>query len=206
MDKQREELFHFYQGFDSPLLNLTVDFEMPNILNKLKERNIPFFQYIVYCLCKTSQDLVNFRLRFDGEKIYEVKRIIPSYTVLRESQNFNFCTFEYCSNINQFLIASAAAKWKADNSSVLIHDDMSHRDYIFMTCLPWYKFSSIQHPVGRFKDSTIPSFAIGKYSKTDKFINFPMSIQVHHGLVDGVHIAAFLDLFLKNIKSSFLES
>lgn len=206
--ESRKELFEFYDQFDSPILNITVEIKISNIIPDLKKRGISFFQLCVYALCCSTNENENFKLRFDGEKIYKTQRIIPSYTVLREGGDFNFCTFEFDLNWNVFLTRSLEAKKKSETSKVLLKDDISHQDYIFMTCLPWFKFSSIQHPVGSFKKSTIPSFAIGQFSfcgssgglgDEPQELSFPLSIQVHHGLVDGLHIAQFIKSFEKNL-------
>jgi chloramphenicol O-acetyltransferase type A len=197
---QRKELFDFYQGFDSPILNITLDLEIQNIIPLLKEAKISFFQHFVYALCKSVLEIEHFNLRYDGKKIYKTKSLVPSYTVLRESGNFNFCTFEYTSDWSNFLERSMTAKSVAEQSEGLCHDDMEHKNYIFITCLPWFQFSSIQHPVGRFKDSTIPSFALGKFTITDSVMKMPLSVQVHHGLVDGVHIAQFVENLKTNLQ------
>lgn len=201
---QREELFEFYEGFDSPILNITLNLEVKNILPRLKEKEISFFQYFVYALCKSISEVDNFNYRFDGSKIYKTKRLIPSYTVLRETGLFNFCTFLYEQNWENFLKKSLEAKNIAEKSKKLCHDDMTHKDYVFITCLPWLNFTSVQHPVGRFKDSTIPSFAIGKYKVSPCSIEgekviIPLSVQAHHGLVDGVHISQLVEKLKINL-------
>lgn len=201
MDTQRKELFNFYQEFDSPILNITVDFKFKNVLTALKSNKISFFQYMVFNICKTCLEEENFSTRFDGKNIYKIKRLVPSYTVLRKTGNFNFCTFDYSSVWSEFLSTSLGAKQKAEEANHLILDDHTHRDYIFITCLPWFNFTSIQHPVGQFKDSTIPSFAIGQYRIDDDEVSIPLSIQVHHGLVDGIHISQFLEKLKFNIEN-----
>jgi chloramphenicol O-acetyltransferase type A len=201
VSKEREELFHFYQGFDSPVLNITSTIECRNFKRILKENNISLFQYLVYNVCKTTMEIDNFQYRYNGKSIYKIEQLIPSYTVMRKSGIFNFCTFKYTSRFNDFLNVSLEAKKKAESATALSMDDVTHQDYIFLTCLPWFNFSSIQHPVGKFKDSSIPSFAIGKIEESGTSMSFSLSIQVHHGLVDGIHIGEFLSKFKKHLES-----
>jgi chloramphenicol O-acetyltransferase type A len=201
LSTERQELFDFYQGFESPILNITSKIECKNFKSILKEKNISLFQYLIFNLCKTVMDVESFQYRYDGKAVYKINQLIPSYTVMRKTGNFNFCTFKYNSNLDDFLKTSLSAKEVAEQATHLLMDDLSHRDYIFMTCLPWFQFSSIQHPIGRFKDSTIPSFAFGKIEVKGALMSFPLSIQVHHGLVDGVHIHEFMNVFKSNLES-----
>ena len=202
---EREEMFHFFQGFDSPLLNITERLTIRNIKPELIEKNVSLFQYFVFCICKTLQEVENFNLRYDGNKIYKIQRLVPSYTVMRSNGIFNFCTFEFENNYKEFLAVSLKAKDIAEKSKSLIKDDLTHKDYVYMTCLPWTDFTSIQHPVGRFNDVTIPSIAFGKISVTNESLTFPISVQAHHGLVDGIHIAQFNTQLQQNLENIILS-
>ena len=46
--------------------------------------------------------------------------------------------------------------------------------------------------MARFGDCSIPNIAIGRFSHTNGRVEFPVAVQAHHGLVDGLHIAQFI--------------
>lgn len=205
ISEERIELFNFYQSFDSPILNITSKIEVPNFSTDLKLKQVSLFQYITYCICKSVMENQNFKLRYGESKIYEIDKLVPSYTVMREGEVFNFCSFDFNSKFDQFLRLSLDAKNIAERMKLLNRDDFSHKNYIFITCIPWFDFTSIQHPVSAFKDLTIPSFAFGKIEFNSDVLSFPFSIQAHHGLVDGIHIHKFISSFKTNLSKVLLE-
>jgi chloramphenicol O-acetyltransferase type A len=50
---------------------------------------------------------------------------------------------------------------------------------------------------------SVPKITFGKASLKDGKWLLPTSIEVHHGLVDGVHIAQFLEEFQKGMSGEF---
>lgn len=192
--EKRRDRFELFESMESPFLNITFRLEVPDFRPYCKEQNLPVFHFFLYYLFKALMNVENFRYRiYDGEVIL-IDQIIPSYTILNEENIFNFTRFEFSDDVNEFIRRSLAAKDESMKAPKLIHSasDVSARDlkdYVFITSLPWLDFTSIQHPVGRFKSADIPSLAWGKFSTLpDGRLSMPFSVQAHHGFVDGYHI------------------
>jgi chloramphenicol O-acetyltransferase type A len=67
--------------------------------------------------------------------------------------------------------------------------------------ITWLDFTSIQHPVGRFKSNDIPSLAWGKISELGNGkISLPFSVQAHHGFVDGYHVHLLSEQIKRSLK------
>ena len=62
------------------------------------------------------------------------------------------------------------------------------KDQVFVTCMPWLDFTSIQHPMASLATPDIPSLAWGRFSDGPEGLQLPFSVQAHHGFVDGYHI------------------
>ena len=63
-----------------------------------------------------------------------------------------------------------------------------------MSSLPWFSFNSITHPINNNKNElSVPRLTWGKYFESAGKTLIPLSIEVNHALVDGIHIAKFLD-------------
>ena len=75
----------------------------------------------------------------------------------------------------------------------------------FISSLPWLHYTSLIQPVAGGEESN-PRITWGKYERNveGKYM-MPVSILVHHALVDGVHIAAFYDSLNKLLKDSFFN-
>ncbi|WP_428866904.1 CatA-like O-acetyltransferase [Clostridium sediminicola] len=54
--------------------------------------------------------------------------------------------------------------------------------------LIWVSFTSITHPIQMNPVHSVPRIAWGKYFEENGKIKLPLSVQVHHSLVDGIHV------------------
>ena len=66
-------------------------------------------------------------------------------------------------------------------------------DLLYMTAIPWVSFTSFSHPIMALPADSIPRFAWGKFHENGNRLQMPLSVQGHHALIDGLHIARFYD-------------
>ena len=60
--------------------------------------------------------------------------------------------------------------------------------------LPWVDFTSMTHARDvNFRDS-VPKMAFGKLVQQGEQWRMPLSIEVHHGLMDGLHVGQFIQV------------
>jgi len=78
------------------------------------------------------------------------------------------------------------------SSGLRLNNDNIKKDLIRYSTFPWRTFSSLLHPTNHDNKESVPKITFGKaYSKEDKMF-LPVSIEANHGLVDGLHIAKYL--------------
>lgn len=192
--EKRRDRFELFDSMESPALNITFKLEVKDFRPFCKEKGYPPFHFFLYYLFKALMNVENFRYRIYQGEVILIDRLIPSYTILNEENIFNFTRFEFSEDVDEFIKRSLSAKEESMRTRELIHSasDVSVRelkDYVFITSLPWIDFTSIQHPVGKFKSADVPSLAWGKFTTLpDEKISMPFSVQAHHGFVDGYHI------------------
>ena len=59
--------------------------------------------------------------------------------------------------------------------------------------MPWVAYTHISHTNSGKKDNATPLFDWGKYQEKDGKVVMPVSVQVHHSFVDGIHIGKFAE-------------
>ena len=203
---KRKDRFDFFESFENPLLNITYKLETPDFLSFCKEEKIPVFHFFLFCIMKTLNQSDNFKYRYFNGEVIKIDEIYGSYTTINEENLFNYTRFEHSDELSIFIERSLASKEEAMKATGLINTgiELSPREmknYVFITSLPWLEFTSIQHPVYKFKSADIPALAWGKFTKTeDGKITMPFSIQAHHGFIDGFHINEF-GVVLNNVIS-----
>lgn len=191
--EKRRDRYNFFESFENPLINITFTLETPDFLTYCKTKSLPPFHFFLFCLMRSLERVEAFRYRhLDGE-IIRIDEYYASYTVMNEDQSLNYTRFENTTDLKTFIERSLASKVEAENSRLLINTGIELKprelkNYVFITSIPWLDFTSIQHPVYQFKSADIPSIAWGKFKKADGKVNFSLSVQAHHGFVDGYHI------------------
>lgn len=190
IDRSRQ--IALFDRYDQPAVNIAAVADCPDFVTPAKEAGIPPFARVLHAIGRASMDIPHMRLRLLEKRVSEVKDLTLSYTVIGRDQNLNFSTIPFVADFRDFLKNYLADRALARNAVELRLTPLTNRDYIFATCLPWLRFTSIQHPMARFGDCSIPNIAIGKFGQSNGRVDFPVAVQAHHGLIDGLHIAQFI--------------
>jgi len=65
-------------------------------------------------------------------------------------------------------------------------------DLIYFTTLPWVSFTSFAHARKRGRGDSVPRIAFGKFLRESERTLLPISVEVHHALMDGLHVGRYL--------------
>ncbi len=191
---RRRDRFEMFDGFDSPAVNLTFTLDLPDFRPWCKAQGLPPFHVLLCAVLRSTLKVENFRWRvLDGEVI-RIDRLAPSFTVVNQHNDLNFAQFDWSDDLREFVARGVAAREEASAMTALNGKYQSMtprecRDQVFITCIPWLDFTSIQHPVAVLGNPDIPSIAWGKFRDGPAgCLHLPFSVQAHHGFVDGFHI------------------
>lgn len=197
----RKPYFDFFNAFEQPYVNIAWEVETFDFTKQCKAKNISSYHYLVHALSAACLEVEPFlwRVGLDGEPV-KMNWITPSFTVMKPDGNFNFCTLPFKRDPLEFERDCLKAKALSRNAPGLTPDEAGRLDYIFITSLPWMKFSFIQHPVFNLKKNHIPSFAFGKFDIQGEVLKFSFAVQAHHGFVDGFHMHQLEVALKKNLR------
>jgi chloramphenicol O-acetyltransferase type A len=189
----RPDVLAFFSGYQSPILNLTVTCRTADFAARAKAAGAPAFAVLLHAMASASLDIPEMRRRIHQGAVTEVARLTVSYPVIGIGERLNYSTFAHHADFGVFLARYLADRDIARAAPTLRLDDMSHRDYLFATALPWLDFTQIRHPVHDHADVSIPMLAAGRFRPSEGGLTFPLAVQVHHGLADALHVARFVD-------------
>lgn len=190
----RRDRFEMFDRMDSPALNITFNLELPDFRPWCKAQGLPPFHVMLRAVLRSVLKVDNFCYRvFEGEVI-RIDSLVPSFTVTNQNNDLNFAMFEWADELREFVTRSQAARDEAANmpGMNLKYRAMTPREaknQVFITCIPWLDFTSIQHPTASLAAPDIPSLAWGKFREVPGGrLQLPFSVQAHHGFADGYHI------------------
>jgi len=188
---RRKNHFNFFRNFTYPHYNLCANIEITDLYFFIKKQKISIFRAILYLTCKIANELPEYKQRIVNDKVFEYEIVSPSFTYMSECDElFGYCTVEFIDNWQSF---DNAVKTKLEiyKNKCDMPEDAKRQDLLYITCIPWFSFTSFVHTINLQSVDTIPRIAWGKYFENNNKIYLPISIQAHHSLVDGIHIAKY---------------
>jgi len=189
----RKEHFNFFKTFDEPFYGVCVSVDCTAAYKFAKQNKCSFYLYTLYNALAAAQLIEPFRLRIEDDEVFIYDRIHAASTVARGNGTFGFGYIDYYPLFEEFLVNANREVERVQNSTLL--DKATRWDLIRFSSLPWIDFTSLSHArMFSFEDSA-PSISFGKMTEKDGKRPMPMSVHVHHALVDGVHIGQYIDCF-----------
>lgn len=188
----RRKHFDLFRHYDNPHFNISVEVDLSVFFPAIKKRGYPVAAALMYVLTKAALPIPELRTRIRGDEVVEHEIIHPSVTVLAEDDLFTFFTVEFQDKMDDFMSEYYRMKEMILRNPSL-EDVPLKDDLLFMTALPWFSFTGIMHPVHKDPVDSIPRIAWGKITTVEGAVKMPVSFHAHHGLMDGVHLAKYLD-------------
>lgn len=192
--ERRRDRFDLFNSMESPAVNLCFRLDLPDFRPWCGAQELAPFHVLLCAVLRSILKIENFRYRvFEGEVI-RIERLHPSFTVVNQHFDLNFAQFDWSDDVREFVARGQAAREEAGTMLELNrkYAGMSPRaakEQVFVTCMPWLDFTSIQHPMASLSTPDIPSLAWGRFRDgPDGGLQLPFSVQAHHGFVDGYHI------------------
>lgn len=198
---KRKQHFDFFNKFDYPHFNITVDLEISKFKKYTKKNNISFFKSMVFLVTKTANEIKEFKYRIvDDNQVVILEKVNPSFTIMGDNEVFTFCNSVYHEDKEKFFeyMEQNIKKYK---ENPVVSDEADKMDSIYMTSLPWINFNSITHPIDIKNVDSVPRIAWGKYRKEGNLITLPFSVQVHHALMDGYHVSKYVNNFKNKLEN-----
>jgi chloramphenicol O-acetyltransferase type A len=189
----RREHFEFFNRFEEPFWSVCVNVDCSNAYKNAKDAGLSFFLYYLHCSLTAANQLEHFRYRIAGDGVHVYDDVHASATVGRPNGTFGFSYIEYHADLKKFVSGAKAEIDRVQASTALMPPKMTD-NVIHYSALPWLNFTGLTHARSfTFKDS-VPKISFGKVTETAGRKMMPVSITVHHGLMDGLHVGQYVDL------------
>ncbi len=192
----RKEHFEHFCRMEEPFFGVTVEIDCTKAYETAKELNASFFIFYLHKTLTAVNAVENFKYRISEGKIYINDRIDASATIGRADGTFGFSLIEYNPDFKIFEKNALAEIERIQNTTGLFTRSFDNDNLIHFSAIPWLNFTSISHARSYTFPDSCPKISFGKMivSESGKR-TIAMSVHVHHGLMDGLHVGQFVDLF-----------
>lgn len=192
---KRKEHYYFFKSFSEPYTGLVMDVEVGKAFDYCKSNSISFFRYYLHKSIIAVNEVEAFRLRMVDNELRLYKEIHASATISKSNGTFGFSHIVYSEDFNTFSTNFALEKERIEHSTSLFPPKHSE-NVIHYSAMPWIKFTGLSHARNHSVQDTCPKISFGKvYEDYRGRTMMPMSVHVHHSLVDGKDIAEYLECF-----------
>ncbi|MAZ96218.1 CatA-like O-acetyltransferase [Schleiferiaceae bacterium] len=196
----RKENYFFFKDFQEPFVGITVELDATELVNICKAKSISIHHALLYCTISAANQCLPMRLRRKDDGVIEHSSIDMGCAVMREGTSaFTFAYYPWLEgdNATSFMMRAMEITRKTAQGMPLEHRP-NRTNLIYGTTLPWISFTSFSHPK-KGGGHSIPRTVLGKIFKRDGRDLLPFQLEVDHALMDGIHMAAFLDILKKEL-------
>jgi len=190
----RKEHFEFFREFDEPFYHLNLNVEFTEGLKKVKQSEHSLFAWYLFNAMKAANKVKEFRYRIEGKEVYEYDVVHASPTVGRDDGTFGFAEINFIEDFDLFQ-SELEIEIKRVRAQSGLFTAPERPDVIHYSALPWFSFTGLSHPRNYGDGDSIPKISFGKIFEQDNKSFLPLSVQAHHGLVDGYHVSLFVKAF-----------
>jgi len=187
----RRELFEFFRAYKNPYFNICTRLDVTRLMALLRDRaGVSVSLAYHYVALRVANEIEPFHYRLEEDRVVIHEVINGGTTVLLPNETFTYAYFSYQEDFNSFASSAAEAiqKVRAEGS---LKPTMRY-DLIYFTTLPWVSFTSFAHARTPGRGESIPRIAFGKFFSEGGRTLLPISVEVHHAIMDGLHVGRFI--------------
>ncbi|MES1244896.1 MAG: chloramphenicol acetyltransferase [Acidobacteriota bacterium] len=197
----RRATFEFFRGYDNPYFNICAPLDAGPLVDFVKATpGTSLFLAYLYLSLRIANEMEQFRYRLSGGHVLIHDRIHAGTTIPIDDDRFDFAYLDYDEDFGRFQAAAkeALALARASGGKMEARDDRT--DLVHYSAAPWISFTSISHARNWKREDSVPKIVFGKVSEQGGRRLIPVSVEVHHALMDGLHVGRYLE----RLQESFL--
>ena len=192
----RRATFEFYRGFDQPFFSVCTRVDVAALKPALAQ--VEFGSITLAChfvALQLANRMEPWRYRLAQDRVRVMATVHASTTVLRDDGSFGFACLQHASDYTRFAAPAAQALAAARTAEPAFEPRVGDAALLHFTTLPWLHFTSFSHARNWGREDSIPKLAFGRIETDGARAWLPLSVEVHHALMDGLHVGQFVQGF-----------
>jgi chloramphenicol O-acetyltransferase type A len=190
---ERREYFQAYLSTDFPYINVGANIDVTNLVSFSNRNSLSSYIAMVYAAHCVAESMDNFKYRIKDGRPVTIERMCPSFTHIPDGTDlFVNVTLEFVDDLLIFHEKAKdqiAAQGMDPGFTVLA----GRYDIIGYSAMPWIEYTHFIRTISELGVSSNPKISWGKYFGKGNRIMMAFSVQVHHVLMDGVHVGKYFE-------------
>ena len=176
------------------VISVTADINVTGVLPFCKAEGRRFYPTFIYIVSKAVNSREEFKMGYNEKSELIVwDEVSPSYPVFHpEDELFTRLVTTYSPDFSTFYqrILADMEKHKDARGHEITYAEQNTFD---VSCLPWLHYNTLDLHIFDSGTYLAPVITWGKYRRQGSGYTMPLTIQIHHAVADGFHIARFYD-------------
>jgi chloramphenicol O-acetyltransferase type A len=194
---ERRASFHHFRNFTEPYHGVCLRVDCTATYRYAKQHHLSVFLSLLHRSLVAAHQVENFRTRVVDGVVWRYEQIHGGSAVGRANGTIGLGHYQFRQRIGDFVLeASIELDRVRQRNDIERYPDANLIRY---SVLPWFDFTSISHARDFSREDSAPQITFGKITDADGRCTMPVSIHVHHALVDGLHVAQFVEKFQQTL-------
>ena len=150
---------------------------------------------MIFAAHRTAENIENFKYRIkDGRPLVNDDMGLSFTYIPAGSELFINVTIDFDEDLETFhrIAREQIARQGTDLGLAALRD---RYDLIMYSAIPWIQYTHVVRTIAVMGVDSNPKISWGKYFAQGKRTLVPFSVQVHHGLMDGLHVGRYYQEF-----------
>ena len=187
----RADQFRFFRTYAKPHYAITSRLDVTRLLTGRKAAGASPYRACLHAIGSGLHGVPELLLRFRGTTVLRFDRVDLSMTVPTPDGGFNYAYVPFDPDPAAFDAEARARIAAASVPGPLDANDGSRLDVAYLSCLPWLDYTALDNALPG-PDDCIPRVSWGRFTEgPGGRWTMAMTLQVHHALVDGLHVGGF---------------
>ncbi|MBT9457099.1 MAG: hypothetical protein IV097_10810 [Burkholderiaceae bacterium] len=193
----RRNTFEHFRRLGNPFFSLCGRVEVGPMLARVRQLPgaTPFLAYH-HAALRAVHAVEAFRYRLEAGpeglrvRLHEV--VHAGAAVLREDQTLGFTQLRFDPDFGRFVeLAKPVLEAAKRPDQTELGDTPDDLALVHMTTIPWLSFTSFSHARPMDGIDSVPKLAFGAFAREGDRTWMPVSVDVHHALMDGLQVGQF---------------
>ena len=196
----RRQHLAYFSSLPYPYVGVTNHVDVTELVPFCKENGCSFYLTFLHLAALAADEIPEFRQRIRDGAVIEYSQCPTSHTELKADGTYCYCTLQHHMPLDTYIPYAECIRKQCREHGSIEEDDSAEQMY-FISTLPWLHYTALIQPVAGGDESN-PRITWGKFQEDSQGRKqLPVSVLVHHGLVDGIHIARFYENLEKQLRA-----
>lgn len=188
----RQQHYLFFKDFEIPRFNMTFPLDVTRFYEQTKKKKLKFFYALMHQVIQSLNRIENFGYRIEHHQVWHDHIEHVSFTDLIEGSDlFKMVFLKVHPHVMQFQQNAIEAS-RAQGSTLIHLETEAILNTVYITSFPWAKFNHFSHATKLSSTDSVPRVSWSQFVEENGKKIMTISIEVHHGLVDGYHVGLWI--------------